>query len=124
MLRLHGEEPDVVVGDVRRVHLPGLFRRAPFPRRAPDVRAFHAARHVLDLEPAAAHAAWGQRQFGEFILLFFNTFKLIQMIIFISTYENTEVKRQLSQLLPLDLEPAAAHATWRQCQFCEFILFF
>lgn len=58
MFRLQREEPYVVVGDVRSVHLPRLLRCAPQPRRAPHVRAFHAARHQLDMEAAQEHAAW------------------------------------------------------------------
>lgn len=64
MLRLQREEPDVVVGDVRGVHLPGLLGRAPQPGRAPHVRALHAARHQLDVEAAAEHAARRECQCG------------------------------------------------------------
>ena len=53
MFRLQREEPYVVVGDVRSVHLPRLLGGAPQPRRAPHVRAFHAARHQLDMEAAS-----------------------------------------------------------------------
>lgn len=62
MFRLQREEPYVVVGDVRCVHLPGLLGCAPQPRRAPHVRALHAARHQLDMETAQEHAAWRERQ--------------------------------------------------------------
>lgn len=53
MFRLQREEPYVVVGDVRSVHLPGLLGGAPQPGRAPNVRALHTARHQLDVEAAA-----------------------------------------------------------------------
>lgn len=62
MFRLQREKPYVVVGDVRSVHLPGLLRGAPQPRRAPHVRALHAARHQLDMEAAPEHAAWRECQ--------------------------------------------------------------
>lgn len=61
MFRLQREEPYVVVGDVRGVHLPGLLGGAPQPRRAPHLRALHAARHQLDVEAVEEHATWRQR---------------------------------------------------------------
>lgn len=64
MFRLQREEPYVVVGDVRRVHLPGLLGGAPRAGRAHLVRALHAARHQLDMEATAQHAARGERERG------------------------------------------------------------
>lgn len=64
MLRLQREEPYVVVGDVRCVHLPGLLGGAPRARRAHFVCALHAARHQLDVEAASQHAARWKQQRG------------------------------------------------------------
>lgn len=57
MLRLRREEPYVVVGDVRGVHMFGLLGGAPEPRGAPHVRALNTTGHQLDMEAAAKHAA-------------------------------------------------------------------
>lgn len=64
MFRLQREESYVVVGDVRSVHLPGLLGGASQPGRAPHVRAFHSARHQLDMEAAPEHATWRERECG------------------------------------------------------------
>lgn len=64
MFRLQCEEPYVVICHVRGVHLPGLLGRAPQPRGAPHVRALHTARHQLDVEAAAQHAARREHQRG------------------------------------------------------------
>lgn len=80
MFRLQRKEPYVVVGDVRSVHLLGLFGRAPQPRRAPHVRALHAAGHKLDMEAAQEHAAWRERKrcmLIHFASLFFKISKCI-----------------------------------------------
>lgn len=62
MFRLQREEPYVVICHVWGVHLPGLLGGAPQPRGAPHVRTLHAARHQLDVEAAAQHAARRERQ--------------------------------------------------------------
>lgn len=64
MLRLQREEPYVVVGDVRGIHLPRLLGGAPWPRRAHLVRTFHPARHQLDVEAASQYAAGRKLQRG------------------------------------------------------------
>lgn len=46
--------------------MPGLLGRSQEPRRPPDVRALHPARHQLDVAAAAQHAARWKRQRGSF----------------------------------------------------------
>lgn len=64
MLRLQREEPYVVIGDVRGVHLSGLFGGTPWARRAHFIRTLHPARHQLDMEAASQHAARRKLQRG------------------------------------------------------------